>query len=745
MAAEKNAITKEIESLQKNDPNMQVRINDDLNVVAQIRGNVFGGLTAAESESAELSEDRAKAFVKNNPSLFGTIDADKFSTLQDIAESDGSKNIVFQQYHGKARVYGGSVRFRIKKDTTDDTVNNSLFPDLNDVPKEPKIKTDQAVTAAQKTVGSKGKAENAPELMVYRYNGKPQLVWEVRTIDSSDVRALKSSSKDPMIAGNSDLPNNWIIHVDATTGNVLDYYNNTQTANATTGSGTGYYSGQGSLNVWYNDTTYQMRNTTQAASGGPEIITHDCQGAYPSEDPHNNWHSTTVIPRGACQGPEVDAHKYALKTYAYFRTTHNRNGYDGNGLKAFSTFVHYGTNYDNAGWDGNSAVILGDGSGVAPGFKYFSESTVVGHEYTHAYTQYTCGLAYQNESGALNEAFSDIFGAAFINGTWLVGEGPWLKSTAPALRNMVDPTCGGKWDKSTDTKAIESVNNGWQPSHYSARYTGASDNGGVHINSGIINNLFYLLTVGGTHTVSNQSVSGLGQSACEQMLFRCMKLNLVGKPNATFLDFRAAMLDACLDLFPEETSKLTQVKNAFNAVGIGPEIYMRDNFTDTTGVEPYAGADIYSSPDIISRNAASSNPKADFSNYNNGYAQNLYYGQNNYLYVRLQNKGTSNGNSYIKLYIAPRNSVAAWSSWVYIGALNEVNIPANAKRVSGTLTFSSSKVPVIGQYCLMAVATDPLDPAPNPSLISTATEFNTFVRGTNNIVLKYIDVIAKPA
>jgi bacillolysin len=174
----------------------------------------------------------------------------------------------------------------------------------------------------------------------------------------------------------------------------------------------------------------------------------------------------------------------------------------------------------------------------------------------------------------LNEAFSDIFAAFITGGNWLIFEKSWLKDTilgsGPASRNMMDPTNGGKWDAA---KPLNSVLSGHQPSHYSVRYTGSEDQGGVHINSGIINNLFYLLTEGGIHTVSGISVSGIGQISVEQMLFRCMTVNLVGNATATFLNFRDAMIDACSVLFPGDSFKLFQVKEAFRAVGIGPDVY----------------------------------------------------------------------------------------------------------------------------------------------------------------------------
>ena len=85
-----------------------------------------------------------------------------------------------------------------------------------------------------------------------------------------------------------------------------------------------------------------------------------------------------------------------------------RDSIDGTGLPLDAT-VHYGRHYDNAFWDGEQ-MVFGDGDGEV--FNRFTESlSVIGHELTHGVTQYAAGLAYRNQSGALNESISDVFGA----------------------------------------------------------------------------------------------------------------------------------------------------------------------------------------------------------------------------------------------------------------------------------------------------------------------------------------------
>jgi hypothetical protein len=442
-----------------------------------------------------------------------------------------------------------------------------------------------------------------------------------------------------------------------------------------------------------------------------------------------------TAPRDANQGAEVDAHRFAGNVVDYYRTVHGRVSYDGAG-GVHTNLVHVLTDHNNGWWDGTK-VNLGDGTGAAPGDDYECSDDWLAHEWTHAYTQYTCALAYLNESGALNEAFSDIF-AAFITGDWLVFEDSWLKASAPAGRNMIDPTNGGQWNAADP---INSTLAGHQPSHYTVRYTGTWDNGGVHVNSGIINNLLYLLTVGGTHTVSGVTVAGIGQSAAEQMLWRCMTINLVGQPGATFLQFREAMLDACLDLFPADLFKLAQVKAAFNAVGIGPDIYSRDNLADT-GVEPNPGGMLWMSPDIINRTAPVANPAVDLGDLNNGsLGQNVEFGQENYIYVRLQNRGPQTGDATVRVYFSPATAFSTPASWIFIGTLTAVGIAPTTMQVVGPLNFPSAQIPMPGHYCLIAVASSTLDPAPDTNLITTVSTYIDYVRGSNNIAWRNLDVV----
>jgi Zn-dependent metalloprotease len=185
-----------------------------------------------------------------------------------------------------------------------------------------------------------------------------------------------------------------------------------------------------------------------------------------------------------------DAFDHAGTVREYFRTIHGRDSVDGSGFPLILN-VHYGVKYMNAYWDGDE-MTFGDGDGrVFIGFA--GSLDVVGHELGHGVTQYTCGLVYRGQSGALNEHLSDVWGSAITQwandetattADWLIGDEVLAPSLAgQALRSMKAP--GTAYDNPLMGKDP-------QPAHMSDYNTDPADNGGVHINSGIPNKAFYL-------------------------------------------------------------------------------------------------------------------------------------------------------------------------------------------------------------------------------------------------------------
>jgi len=187
-----------------------------------------------------------------------------------------------------------------------------------------------------------------------------------------------------------------------------------------------------------------------------------------------------------------DAYDGFGATYKYYWEALGRNSIDNAGMPILG-LVHFSTNYDNAFWDGAGHMFFGDGDGQL--FKPLTGSLdVIGHELTHGVTQYSANLVYQGQSGALNESLSDVHGSLVkqyakkqtaAQADWLIGNDIVGPSLAPALRSMKAPGTANKFDK--------------QPADMDHYVNTASDNGGVHTNSGIPNHAFYIVatTLGG--------------------------------------------------------------------------------------------------------------------------------------------------------------------------------------------------------------------------------------------------------
>jgi len=180
-------------------------------------------------------------------------------------------------------------------------------------------------------------------------------------------------------------------------------------------------------------------------------------------------------------------------TFDLYWDVYGRNSIDDNGMDLIGT-IHYDNDYDNAFFDG-SQMVFGDGDGT-----YFNRFTIaidiMGHELTHGVTAATSGLEYHDQSGALNESISDVFGSLvkqrFLNQTaeqadWLIGAGLWTSNVnGVALRSMKAP--GTAYDDPVMGKDP-------QPDNMSRYLNTSDDSGGVHINSGIPNKAFYLAAV----------------------------------------------------------------------------------------------------------------------------------------------------------------------------------------------------------------------------------------------------------
>lgn len=284
--------------------------------------------------------------------------------------------------------------------------------------------------------------------------------------------------------------------------------------------------------------TYNLNTTT------------DYNSATTFDDSDNNWTSTSNQDDAA-----LDAHFGAEAFYDYFSSTFNRLSFD-NQDGTINSYVHYDIDFVNAFWDGTN-ITYGDGDGV--NYSALTSLEVIGHEMTHAVTQYSAGLEYQGESGALNESFSDIFGVIIdfynnpITANYLIGD--QFNITGNGFRDMSDPN----------------VHN--DPDTYLGQYWVTDpdiDYGGVHSNSGVQNYWFYLLVNGGSGTNdlnNNYSVTGIPMDRAANIIYRSLTNYLTSYSD--YNEARLYSIQAALDLYGECSPEVISVTNAWYAVGVG--------------------------------------------------------------------------------------------------------------------------------------------------------------------------------
>jgi Zn-dependent metalloprotease/PKD repeat protein len=432
------------------------------------------------------------------------------------------------------------------------SVNAELYKVLGSA--TPSIGADQSVEAALRFIDAERykwqmpdeerllKSENndpnatyypRPELMWYRSNAQasPQLVYGM------DIYADAPLSRS-------------FVYVDAHTNSVLATENRIHTADSN-GIAVTAYSGNRSIVADYFSSQFRLRETGR----GNGIQTYDLNNtsnygaAVDFIDADNYWNNTANMDHYA-----GDAHWGAEMTYDYFWQIHNRNSIDGNGF-ALKSYMHYNTNYNNAFWDGQR-MTYGDGNGST--FTPLTAIDITGHEIAHGLTSNTSNLVYANESGALNESFSDIFGVAvesFANNNalnWIMGED--ATPNGNGIRNMANPNAFNDPDTYLGT-------------HY---YTGSQDNGGVHTNSGVQNFWYYLLTVGGSGTNDINAlynVAALGSLKAARIAFRNNTVYLT--PNSDYSDARFYAIQSAIDLYGVCSPEVMSTTNAWHAVGVG--------------------------------------------------------------------------------------------------------------------------------------------------------------------------------
>ena len=461
------------------------------------------------------------------------------------------------QYYRGVRVFGGDIARQLRGGATE-SIFGTLYEGI-DLDPSPTIDDRRAREILGARLGQALEDRVVPELVVLPLDaGGYALTWRFRIVLRADTRQY---------------------FIDARTGATRLEYSDRKTQ-AAVGRATGVLGDSKKISVRSASGQFQTRDDLRP----PTIETYDMKGDPVrtdnflsgrvnlssndlGSDSDNDW----------TDGAIGDAHIYAGYTYDYYFKRFGRKGLNNADIRMQnlvhpvrrSDFQIYIDDYEdffvNAFYNGDGVMVFGEG--LPPNVTLGGQTwdflagalDVVGHELTHGVTDYTSSLIYRNESGALNESFSDIMGTSVEFFYQPAGSGS-LHADYDVGEDVIRP--GG----------IRSMSNPGvfgDPDHYSRRFLGSADNGGVHINSGISNQAFYLSIEGGTNRTSGITVQGVGGANREQMekIFYRAFTQLM-PANSTFSVARAATIQAARDLYGPNSAAERAVTAAWTAVGV---------------------------------------------------------------------------------------------------------------------------------------------------------------------------------
>lgn len=296
--------------------------------------------------------------------------------------------------------------------------------------------------------------------------------------------------------------------------------------------------------------TQQSIATTQAPAKRRTIYTANGSESLPG-----------ILARAEGQGPTGDlavdeAYDGLGATFDFFAEIFDRNSIDDSGMPLDAT-VHFSEDYNNAFWN-SIQMVFGDGDKQI--FNRFTIALdIIGHELSHGVTEDEAKLMYFNQSGALNESMSDVFGSLikqYVKGQtadeadWLIGEGLFTSAIqGVALRSMKDP--GSAFDDQLLGKDP-------QPKHMKNFVHTFEDNGGVHINSGIPNHAFYQVAT---------RIGGNAWESAGRIWYDALRDPRI-KPNSGFIRFARVTYDIAGRAYGTGSPIRQAIREGWAAVGI---------------------------------------------------------------------------------------------------------------------------------------------------------------------------------
>ena len=498
-----------------------------------------GKALTEKEECAEYLTALQQVLGISNPSS-------EFEIVKSDYDEIGMQHIKLVQKFMGIPVYGGEIYLH-KRNGNIDLFNGNSYPTptINSV-----VPVIAISFASQQAVNDIKSRTTFRELLLeekafLNYTGPES---ELVVYHKNDL--LKSERLTWHLTVRPNLVERWEYFVDAKTGEILHFYNNTQSDGDVTVTALDLNNVSRSFHAYLQSGIYYLADISQlmydSQSGSGTIKTYDAN--YTSTGADFSASLVTSSSISTWPAKAVSAQYAATATYGYYKNTHGWNSINNKGCDIpliINITNEDGSSMENAFWNG-TAAFFGNGGTT---FKPLSGGFDVGaHELGHAVVGNSANLEYQGQSGALNESFADISGAMLDREDWKIGEDV-VRATATAfptgaLRDMSDPHNGGSGLSSPS----------WQPAHMNEIYSGTSDNGGVHINSGIPNYAYYLFA------------TQVSKEKAEKIFYRAL-FNYLTR-SSQFIDLRLTVIQAATDLYGAGSTEVTAAKNAFDQVGI---------------------------------------------------------------------------------------------------------------------------------------------------------------------------------
>lgn len=525
----------------RNDTVLQVIFDKSNGTPAHIKRKPFKPATGKRSALASKKKmENAMRFLNTNHALMKLKNPEKELVLKARwMDTLGASHLSYQQVYNNIPIFGRSLLVHMDGDDDVYLMNGRYEPTPDPAVTVPEINAAQAAAFAADHLG-------VPQSDLI--TGETALVYYTMP----DGTLVLTYKLDIMLGINA----RWLYFINAADGSFVHRINQVQTeivSAAGTALTTASNSGPRNFNAWLQNGTYYLVDPSlPLATNQPSDPISSIQSpgnTYVLTANNTDGSSLAHITSGASNSgwdpAGVSAMYHIGVIYNYYKTEHNRDGIDNKNMN-YSAVVHLGQNYANAFWNG-TYIVFGDGDNQV--FSNLAGALdITAHEIQHGITQFTAGLVYENQSGALNEAYSDVFACMVDDRNWTVAEDVTLISPY-YLRNLAEPA-----------KGLESL-----PSKMS-EYRNMSvdeDNGGVHINMSIPSRAGYLMAEG---LDAEGLGTSIGRDKTADIWYRALTTYL--PPYAQFTDARRYTIQAAEDLYGSGSTEAAAVQAAWDAVEV---------------------------------------------------------------------------------------------------------------------------------------------------------------------------------